>query len=121
MKTPYFLIKENELYENINRFKLALEKYWPNSNLSYSVKTNSLPWILKYMKKNNVFAEVVSDEEYELSKMCNFNDNEIVFNGDLSAHPDFETIKEFIESRGLRCVWTTDMPLTDIGSVIEEY
>lgn len=47
--------------------------------------------------------------------------NEIVFNGDLSAHPDFEIIKDFIESRGLRCVWTTDMPLTDIGSVIEEY
>ena len=46
---------------------------------------------------------------------------DIVFNGDLSAHPDFEIIKEFIESRGLQCVWTTDMPLTDIGSVIEEY
>ena len=45
----------------------------------------------------------------------------IVFNGDLSAHPDFEIIKEFIESRGLQCVWTKDMPLTDIGSIIEEY
>lgn len=44
----------------------------------------------------------------------------ILFNGDLSAHPDFENIKEFIESRGLECVWFTDIPLTDIGSVIEE-
>lgn len=47
--------------------------------------------------------------------------NTIVFNGNLSAHPDFEIIKDFIESRGLECVWTTDIPLTDIGSIIEEY
>lgn len=45
----------------------------------------------------------------------------VVFNGNLAAHPDFEIIKEYIESRGLKCFWTTDMPLTDIGSVIEEY
>ena len=45
----------------------------------------------------------------------------IVFNGDLSAHPDFESIKDFIESRGLKCIWTSDIPLTDIGSIIEEY
>jgi len=47
--------------------------------------------------------------------------NTLVFNGDLSAHPDFEIIREFIESHGLECVWTTDIPLTDIGSIIEEY
>ena len=45
----------------------------------------------------------------------------IVFNGDLSVHPDFENIKKFIESRGLECIWTKDCPLTDIGSIIEEY
>lgn len=44
----------------------------------------------------------------------------VLFNGDLSAHPDFTQIKEFIESRGLECVWFTDIPLTDIGSIIEE-
>ena len=90
MKTPYFLIKEDELNENINQFKYALEKYWPNSILSYSVKTNSLPWILKYMKKNNVFAEVVSDEEYQLSKMCAFDDKEIIFNGPIKTSEQLE-------------------------------
>jgi len=44
----------------------------------------------------------------------------ILFNGDLSAHPDFAEIKEFIESRGLECIWFADIPLTDIGSIIEE-
>ena len=46
--------------------------------------------------------------------------NEIVFNGNLSAHPDFEAIKDFIQERGLGLVYFKDEPLTDIGSVIEE-
>jgi len=46
--------------------------------------------------------------------------NAIIFNGDLAVHPDFALIKEFIESRGLECVWFPDIPLTDIGSIIEE-
>ena len=45
---------------------------------------------------------------------------EILFNGDLSAHPDFAEIRTFIESRGLSCVYFEDDPLTDIGSIITE-
>lgn len=44
--------------------------------------------------------------------------DEIVFNGNLSAHPDFNAISTFIESRGLSCVYFRDYPLTDIGSII---
>ncbi len=46
--------------------------------------------------------------------------NEVVFNGDLSAHPDFGAIRDFISERGLGLVYFKDEPLTDIGSVIEE-
>lgn len=46
--------------------------------------------------------------------------NELVFNGDLSAHPDFYAIQSFIESRNLSCTWFSDYPLTDIGSIISE-
>lgn len=45
-------------------------------------------------------------------------DDEIIFNGDLSAHPDFVRIRDFIQSQGLKCVWFEDYPLTDIGSII---
>ena len=44
--------------------------------------------------------------------------DEIIFSGDLSAHPDFHAIVQFIEERGLRCKWFPDFPLTDIGSII---
>lgn len=45
-------------------------------------------------------------------------DNEIVFNGDLSAHPNFREITAFIEGRGLGCKWFSSYELEDIGSII---
>lgn len=89
MKTPYFLIDEYKIKENINSFKCALEKYWKNSSIAYSVKTNSLPWILKYMLNNNILAEVVSDEEFLLAKKCGYSDEQIVFNGPIKSETAF--------------------------------
>ncbi len=91
MKTPYFLISKSELQNNILAFRKALEKVWPNSELAYSVKTNSLPWILQYLKEQHILAEVVSDEEYQLAKKCGYKDNQIVFNGPIKGR---ETLKK---------------------------
>ncbi len=44
--------------------------------------------------------------------------NEVIFNGNLSAHPDFDRIRHFIENRGLKCTWFSEYPLTDIGSIV---
>lgn len=44
--------------------------------------------------------------------------NEIIFNGNLSAHPDFEKIVEFIESKGLFVKYFEQYELTDIGSIL---
>ena len=45
----------------------------------------------------------------------------VIFNGDLSAHPDSDQVIRFIEERGLRVRWFPEWPLTDIGSVIGIY
>lgn len=45
--------------------------------------------------------------------------DEIVFNGDLSRHPDFARIVDFIASRSLGVRFFREYPLTDIGSIIE--
>ena len=42
----------------------------------------------------------------------------IVFNGDLSVHPDFKRITFFIKSRNILPVWFEDYALEDIGSVL---
>lgn len=46
-------------------------------------------------------------------------DDEIIFNGDLSAHPDYLVIRNFIENRGLKTVFFKEYPLDDIGSIIQ--
>lgn len=42
----------------------------------------------------------------------------IIFNGDLSAHPNFEKIAAFIHERNIDTVYFEDLPLTDIGSIL---
>ena len=44
--------------------------------------------------------------------------NTMIFNGDLSAHPDFVAIRRLIGSRGLALKYFPEYPLTDIGSII---
>ena len=85
MKTPFFQINKDVLDENIHTFKDALETIWPNSKLAYSIKTNSLPWLLEYLQAHGVIAEAVSDEEYQLAKLCGYKDHEIVFNGPIKS------------------------------------
>jgi len=45
-------------------------------------------------------------------------ENNIVFFGDLSKHPDFLEISEFIKKRGKNLIYFNDVPLEDIGSII---
>ena len=45
-------------------------------------------------------------------------DNVIVFNGDLTIHPDHQKIIDFIETRGIKPVWFEGEPLMDIGSIL---
>ena len=43
----------------------------------------------------------------------------IIFNGNIKAHPDYEKIAAFIESRDLELVYFPSYELEDIGSIIE--
>ncbi len=86
LKTPYFFIQENLLAQNIQGFQEALNSIWPNSVIAYSVKTNSLPWILKWMNEHGVYAEVVSDEEFQLALLSGYSADRIVFNGPIKSN-----------------------------------
>ncbi|NMA67547.1 MAG: diaminopimelate decarboxylase [Clostridiaceae bacterium] len=89
MNTPYFLIHEDDLVQNINTFKSALSRFWDNYRIAYSVKTNSLPWLLGFLRERNIMAEVVSDEEYSMALIAGYSDNEIVFNGPIKGKEKF--------------------------------
>ena len=81
LKTPCFIIQDNLLKANFNDFQNALSKYFPKNICSYSVKTNSLPYILKTALENNWYLEVVSTDEYNLAKKVGAKPEKIIYNG----------------------------------------
>lgn len=88
-QTPYFMLRESILRQNVRDISNALAAEWPHAHIAYSVKTNALPWILAWMKENGVLAEVVSDDEYRLAELCGFDDGQIVFNGPVKGAETF--------------------------------
>lgn len=94
MHTPCYVIDEGLLDENIDAFKAALDKYWGNYGFAYSVKTNSLPWILKHMLGKGILAEVVSDTEWDLCRKMGYMPQNMVFNGPIKGKEHFlEAVK----------------------------
>lgn len=88
MKTPYYLIHKEILDEGMEKLKQAAAKYWPNTVVGYSFKTNSLPWVLWYMKVHGCYAEVVSEDEYELAEFMGYEN--IIYNGPVKGRDSFE-------------------------------
>lgn len=121
MNTPYFIINKNLLDKNINAFKNALNDKYINSYLGYSVKTNSLPWLLEYLNHEGCCAEVVSDEEYQLAKICGFKDHKIIFNGPIKSNEQLDIANKKgaiinIDSKNdLDFILTHDVNIENIG------
>lgn len=87
-KTPYFLIDKKELNDNFDKMQDAFRKNWKNVIIGYSFKTNSLPWIINFLKEKGAYAEVVSEKEYKLAKYLGYSDK-IIYNGPLKSEDSF--------------------------------
>jgi len=94
IKTPAFILEKKVLSSNINKMNISFKKHWKKVVLGYSYKTNSLPWLLNFMKNNDFFAEVVSPDEYDLAKKIGHNDNNIILNGPLKSQTHIRNILE---------------------------
>lgn len=92
LQTPFFRIKEKELLYDIALLKESLEKNWGNYIAGYSVKTNSLPWLLTYLKEQGFYAEVVSGMEYDLAARLGFSGKQIIYNGPIKDKKIFQTV-----------------------------
>ena len=90
--TPYFLLDEPILQRYFDMLTGALKKNWPNYRIGYSFKTNSLPWLVNFYKKQGAYAEVVSKDEYGLAKYLGFQDSEIVYNGPYKDEQSFRDV-----------------------------
>ncbi len=90
--TPYFLLDEPILQRYFDMLTGALKENWPNYRIGYSFKTNSLPWLVNFYKKQGAYAEVVSRDEYGLARYLGFQDSEIVYNGPYKDEQSFRDV-----------------------------
>ncbi|HHT25262.1 MAG TPA: pyridoxal-dependent decarboxylase [Clostridiaceae bacterium] len=88
--TPSFVLDKLALEENLNTLKDALQKYWPNYKIGYSYKTCAIPWLLRYLKKEKIYAEVVSPEEFYLAKRIGYEAKDIIYNGPIKTKSTIE-------------------------------
>lgn len=89
---PFFRIREKDLLYDIDLLRDSLEKNWGNFCMGYSVKTNSLPWLLTYLKNEGFYAEVVSATEFDLVRRLGFAPNHVIYNGPIKDRAVFETV-----------------------------
>lgn len=98
IKTPYYLLDIDKLEKNFNNLEQAFKKEWNNLIIGYSFKTNSLPWLITFLKKIGCYAEVVSKQEYELAKKLGYTADNIIYNGPVKSK---ETFKEAVNNNAI--------------------
>lgn len=81
LMTPCFILEEANFVCNLRDFKKKINKHFDKNILGYSFKTNSLPRILELVREQGFFAEVVSDDEYNLARKIGFGYDQIIYNG----------------------------------------
>ena len=87
LSTPCYVIHKDILQQGIALLKCALETNWNRHIVGYSFKTNALPWALMQMKAAGFYAEVVSEDEYDLARYLGFS--HVIYNGPVKSRASF--------------------------------
>ena len=93
----FYLAKIKSFNTSYFALKRAFQKYYSNTNIAYSYKTNYLPSLCKEVFNNGGFAEVVSSMEADLALAIGVPPTKIFFNGPFK---DVKYTEKFLTSGG---------------------
>lgn len=85
--SPFYIVHPELFRENLRNFSKAFKELYPKFILSYSFKTNYTPFLLEIVKEEGLYAEVVSEIEYNLAELIGFRGEHIVLNGPIKDEP----------------------------------
>ena len=92
LKTPYFVIDEEILKRYYKMLTDSLSANWNHYLVGYSFKTNSLPWLVAFVKEHGAYAEVVSEDEYLLARHLGYSADHIIYNGPYKQEASFREV-----------------------------
>ncbi len=84
----YYLVEPSVFIKNYTELLDSFRKYYPNSHIGYSYKTNYLPYLCKLIDELGGYAEVVSDFEYSLAVKNGVKPSKIIVNGPYKTSED---------------------------------
>ena len=79
--TALFVIDENRIRDNYNRFYNAFSKYYPDFRVYYACKANTNLAVLKILEEEGCCIDAVSPGEVYTSKKLGFDGDRILFTG----------------------------------------
>ena len=79
--TPTFVIDENRIRNNYNRFYSAFSKYYSDFKVFYACKANTNLAVMKILESEGSCIDAVSPGEVHISKMLGFTGDRILFTG----------------------------------------
>lgn len=83
--SPLVIYDGDRLRRSYREFLAAFRRRWPETSISYSVKTNYLSALLALLHQEGAHMEVVSGFEYEICRRLGIPGPEITFNGPWKA------------------------------------
>src|SRR5699024_1801467 len=83
--TPALVLDVPKLEGFVTRLQAAVDTHWPNAIFSYSFKTNPLALVIGVMRNRVLWAEVVSDTEYQLAIALGYTPEHIIYNGPIKS------------------------------------
>lgn len=77
-----FYILDSKLFQaNYDEMLESFQRYYPNTHIAYSYKTNYIPKLCRIIQENGGYAEVVSEMEWALAVKLGVNPGDIYYNG----------------------------------------
>ena len=86
--TPLYLLDVDKVLDSMRVLRDGLARYYPNSEITYSVKTNYLSHILAQVRLHGYRLEVVSRHEMMLAEQNGATADRLLFNGPVKSHAD---------------------------------
>lgn len=94
----FYLLDTEQFELNFHELLKAFRKYYPETYIAYSYKTNYTPRLCRMVDDMGGYAEVVSDMELEIARRIGVPYSKVHFNGPVK---NFEAVREVILGGGI--------------------
>lgn len=88
----FYFLDINQFEKNYNDLLSSFRKYYKNTHIAYSYKTNYIPDLCMLIDQKGGYAEIVSEMEYNLAKSLNVKDSNIYYNGPYKSIKSIEDL-----------------------------